>query len=396
MNGIRYGGDSMQGLWLRCARAAAGATVVLLAACGSGETTPGTVRFALTDAPACGFDQVNVSIERIRVHRDASANENATGWTDLRLSPARRIDLLKLGNGVLEELGQLSLPAGKFAQLRLVLAANGSGTPANSVVPADGVETALEIPGSVQGGISVAYAFSVSEDKVTDVLFDFDACRSVVSSGSSSYVLKPAVKAVPRSGATITGYVDAQLTGVTVAAQKDGSEARATVADANGRFVIAFLDTAQSPYDIVITAAGRATAVVSAVPVSTSAATELSRIDAPITMPEATDRTASGTIGPTAARSTVVVRARQVIGSAGQVEIARANGNYTTGAYSLSLPTARPRLAAYSSKLPLSFSAAGNAAQYVLDATADGYVTQLREIDLATSSVTWSPTLARQ
>jgi len=36
------------------------------------------VRFALTDAPACGFDQVNVSIERIRVHRDASANENAT------------------------------------------------------------------------------------------------------------------------------------------------------------------------------------------------------------------------------------------------------------------------------------------------------------------------------
>jgi len=91
---------------------------------------------------------------------------------------------------------------------------------------------------------------------VTDVLFDFDACRSVVSSGSSSYVLKPAVKAVPRSGATITGYVDAQLTGVTVAAQKDGSEARSTVADANGRFVIAFLDTAQSPYDIVITAAG--------------------------------------------------------------------------------------------------------------------------------------------
>ena len=77
--------------------------------------------------------------------------------------------------------------------LTIALAANGSGTPANSVVPTDGVETALEIPGSVQGGISVAYAFSVSEDKVTDVLFDFDACRSVVSSGSSSYVLKPAV-----------------------------------------------------------------------------------------------------------------------------------------------------------------------------------------------------------
>jgi len=387
----------MRGLKFRRARAAACAgAVFLVAACGSGETTPGTVRFALTDAPACGFDQINVSIERIRVHRDASATENATGWTDLRLSPARRIDLLKLGNGVLEELGQLSLPAGKFAQLRLVLAADGSGTPASSVVPGGGTETALEIPSSLQGGISVVYSFSVSEDKVTDVLFDFDACRSVVSSGSSSYVLRPAVKAVPRNGATIAGYVDAQLTGVTVSAQKNGIEARATVADANGRFVIAFLDTAQSPYDVVFSAAGRTTAVVSAVPVSAGAGAELSRIDAPIAMPETTDRTASGTIGPTAARSTAVVRARQVIGSAGQVEIARANGNYTTGGYSLSLPTARPRLAAYATKLPLSFSAAGSAAQYVLEATADGYIAQLREIDLATSSAAWSPTLVRQ
>jgi len=46
---------------------------------------------------------------------------------------------------VLEELGQLKLSAGRYAQLRLVLAANGSGTPANSVLPADGEETALDI-----------------------------------------------------------------------------------------------------------------------------------------------------------------------------------------------------------------------------------------------------------
>ena len=53
----------------RGARAAACAAALLLAACGSGETDPGKVRFALTDAPACGFEQVNVSIERIRVNR---------------------------------------------------------------------------------------------------------------------------------------------------------------------------------------------------------------------------------------------------------------------------------------------------------------------------------------
>lgn len=37
------------------ALAAAGA-LALLGGCGSGDSKPGTVRFALTDAPACGFD----------------------------------------------------------------------------------------------------------------------------------------------------------------------------------------------------------------------------------------------------------------------------------------------------------------------------------------------------
>ena len=164
-----------------CAAAAA----ILLAACGSGETDPGTVRFALTDAPACGFDQVNLSIERIRVNRNADASENSLGWTDLKLAPARRIDLLKLGNGVLEELGELQLPAGRYAQLRLVLAAKGETTPANSVLPTGGEETVLDIASIEAGGIRVVHAFSVEQDKVTDVLFDFDLRRLVAAHRAS-------------------------------------------------------------------------------------------------------------------------------------------------------------------------------------------------------------------
>lgn len=376
--------------------AAACAAALLLSACGSGETTPGKVRFALTDAPACGLDQVNVSIERIRVNRSAEANENSLGWTDLALSPARRIDLLKLGNGVLEELGQLSLPAGRYVQLRLVLSANGSGTPANSVVPTGGEETALDIAAVEKGGIRVDHSFSVTEDKVTEVLFDIDACRSVAPSGEEGYLLRPAVKAVPRDGASISGYVDAALAGVTVSAQNSGVEARATVADANGRFVIAFLDPAQSPYDVVFTAGGRTSAVVAAVPVTSSAGAELSRIDAPITLPESTERSVSGTVGPSGARSTAAVQARQAVGTAGEVEVGRVNVNATSGAYSLSLPTARPRLAAYSTRLPLTFAAAGTGGAYALQVTADGYTTQQDTADLSSSSLTWNVILGRQ
>lgn len=369
---------------------------VLLVSCGGGETTPGAARFALTDAPACGFDEVNVSIERIRVNRNADASENSPGWTELRLSPARRIDLLKLGNGVLEELGQLSLPAGRYAQLRLVLASGGSGAPAHSVVPSDGAEATLDLPADLGGGIRVAHQFAVDKDKVTDILFDFDACRSVVAAGSSGYQLKPVVKVVPRNGTTITGYVDPLLPGAVVSAQKGSVEARATVADANGRFVIAFLDPAQSPYDVVFSAAGRATVVVSSVPVTASAGAELSRIDAPIALPVATDRTASGTVGPAAARGAAVVRARQVVGAAGLVEVARTRVNASTGGYSLSLPVTQARLAAYSARLPLSFSAAGEAGRYELDAGADGYASQLGVIDLTSAPATWNVTLLRQ
>jgi hypothetical protein len=186
------------------------------------------------------------------------------------------------------------------------------------------------------------------------------------------------------------------VSGVTVSAQKAGVEARATVADANGRFVIAFLDPAQSPYDVILTAAGRTTAVVAAVPVTSTAGAELSRIDAPIDLPESTDRSVSGTVGPAAARSTALVRARQVVGSAGQVEVGRANVNATSGAYSLSLPIAQPRLAAYSTRLPLSFGSAGSAGAYLFEASADGYTPQLATIDLTSSSLTWNALLGRQ
>lgn len=54
--------------------AALSAAAIALAACGGGgeSTSPtqaqGTLRIALTDAPSCGFDQVNVTVDRVRVH----------------------------------------------------------------------------------------------------------------------------------------------------------------------------------------------------------------------------------------------------------------------------------------------------------------------------------------
>ncbi len=123
----------------------AGAT---LAACGGGggdtTTTPpsaapagsGTLRVALTDAPACGFDQVNVTVERVRVHQSSTAGDNDGGWVDLPVvNGPRKVDLLSLTNGVLMELGQTTLAAGYYSQIRLVLVSNKSVSMSNTVKP---------------------------------------------------------------------------------------------------------------------------------------------------------------------------------------------------------------------------------------------------------------------
>ena len=100
--------------------------VLMLAACGGDNTnisngTTGTLHMALTDTPACGYDAVNVTIQKIRVNKSASASDSDSGWSEIMLNPAKRIDLLSLQNGVLADLGQTPLPAGKYTQLRLVL-----------------------------------------------------------------------------------------------------------------------------------------------------------------------------------------------------------------------------------------------------------------------------------
>lgn len=371
----------------------AGASALLIACGGGGSTVgSGTLRVALIDAPACGFERVNITVESVRIHRSESAGEMDSGWHEIRLNPARRIDLLGLTNGVLEELGTTPLPAGHYTQLRLVLRPNGGGAPANSVVPVGGVEQPLDTPSAVQSGIKLIHPFTVQPDQLVDLVLDFDACRSVVTRGNGTYGLKPVIGVLPRTVAEIVGNVDPTLTGVVVSAQRNGVVVRATTPDSTGAFRLAFLDPAASPaYDVAITAAGRATAVVAAAPVAPQSSTRISTASAPIALPASATRTASGTVTPAAALPSV--RALQAVGSLPRVEVAHVNANMT-GGYTLTLPTAAPLFATYATTLPLAFAPqAASAAKYTLEASAAGYMTQSASIDLTSADAAQDFTL---
>jgi hypothetical protein len=367
----------------------------LLVACGGGGSDgaapgnqvngTGTLRVALTDAPRCkvgneDLDAVFVTVEQVRVHQSPDDDPTTGRWYDIDVRPAKKINLLDLTNGRLEELGTVPLPAGTYSQVRLVLGPNrGASTPANSVVEADNpmVELPLQTPSAAQSGLKIIRPFSVAANTTVDLVIDFDACRSIVLRGNGSYLLKPVLTADLKLVSSIVGYVDPTISGVTVSAQKNGRVVRSTVPATDGSFALAFLDSAYSPYDVVITAQGKATAAVSAVP-ATAAQTAISTADVKITMSDSPVAKADGMVGPTAALLAYPsVRALQAIGPMPVLEIGHVNVNPDTGKYELMLPSGAAKYAIYATPLPLSFTIQGTKSSYTLEASATGYVTQV-------------------
>jgi hypothetical protein len=391
--------QSMATWWPRVASVA---TATLLAACGGGggggEVTAsgeGTLRVALTDAPSCGFDNVFVTVEKVRVHTSSSAADADAGWRDINVSPARRIDLLTLTNGVLAELGSTPLPAGNYSQIRLVLTDNSSAAPlANAVKPTGGAEVALRTPSAQQSGLKLQSNFTVESGQQADLVLDFDACKSVVRAGNSgAYNLKPVVSVAPRLSSGIQGYVSTTLSlnGTTVSAQQNGTVIRSTVPDTTGKFVLAFLQPGS--YDVVVTSEGRSTAVVSSVPVTTATAsiTTVNGTATAIVPPVSTMRELTGTssVATTGtATATLVtdanVTVRQTVGTS-TVHIAQVPVNADLATYRFTLPTAAPVRAPYAATGPLAFTADTAAAgKYTLVGTAPGRTTLQQAIDFAT------------
>lgn len=375
-----------------------------LVACGGGgggTSTPppatasmGTLSVALTDAPACGFDAVNVTVNKVRVNSSATASDTDAGWTDITLNPARKINLLNLTNGALDTLGQAALPAGHYSQLRLVLDANGGTGMANSVVPTGGTEQTLTTPSAVQSGIKLVNEFDVAAGQKVDLVLDFNACKSVVTQGKGRYLLKPVVKVVPTAVVGISGVVATALLGshVTVSAQQNGQVIAATVPNpTTGEFFLSHLPTGN--YDVVVTADGHAAGVVGTVPVAASGSTVLSTAAAPLDLPVSATGSVAGTVTlPAAATEAAYVSAKQTFAAGPTVTVKYAGADIANGAYTIAnLPVAAPQYAVYSATLPLTFTAATTvqpgAGKYRVEAGGTGYATKAIDVvDISTAN----------
>ena len=397
--------------------ASAALAAVTLAACGGGggDSAPapapapapvnGTLAVSLTDAPACGFDAVNVTVNKVRVHASGSASETEGGWTDIAVSPAKKINLLNLTNGVTDLLGTTTLPAGKYTQVRLILDANSGSGMANTVVPTGSTaEKTLDTPSAVQSGIKVVGSFDVAAGQRTDIVLDFDACKSVLTKGQGKYALKPVIKLLPSTtGGTatpngISGVISPALlaSGVSVSAQQNGAIVSSTTPNATtGEFLLSRL--AAGSYDVVVTANGHAASVVGAVPVATATSTTaISTVAAPLVLATSQVASIAGTVTMTPASTTgeaAYVAAKQTFASGPTVTVKYAGADLATGAYTIeNLPVAAPQYAVYSATLPLTFAASTTvtpgAGKYQVSASATGYATLTKAdaVDISTQN----------
>jgi len=377
---------------------------------GGGGTQTGTASVSVTDAPACGFNEVNVTVTKVRVHQSDHASENAAGWTDITLTPPRKINLLELNdptqpNFALDRLGETPLAAGHYTQLRLVLDRNTGPSLANSVfLENTTTEIALDTPSAVHSGIKLIHQFNVDSGQRVDLLLDFDACKSIVKTGNGRYKLQPVIQVIPFALNGIRGFVDKNsfanqsLVGkhVVASAQFSGEVIRAAVVNtATGEFFLAHLDPAKD-YDVVITADDHATAVIAAVPVDPAPTiTTISTSVVPFTLPSSTSQSIAGmvTLDPADDGATVVVAAKQSLSGGPTVTVKSAVATVFDAAlpigdygYNLTLSTGAPALAAYG-PLPITPTDAAQSgvaqiytvqgsAQVVTTTSTTGYATQ--------------------
>ena len=155
----------------------------------------GTLKLYLCDAPldAENVTGVYITINEIQYHLVGQ-------WiTCEEFEGPQKYDLLELTGGNSTLLGELTLPAGNYTQIRLMLDIQEIGPPPTSpgcyIEFADNSTEPLFVPSGGDTGYKAIGHFEVSVNGTVEVTADFDVRKAVVVAGSS-YILKPTIKLI--------------------------------------------------------------------------------------------------------------------------------------------------------------------------------------------------------
>jgi len=155
----------------------------------------GILKLYLSDAPmdAENVKGVYITINEIQYHLDGQ-------WITCEEFEVPKIyNLLELTEGNSALLGELTLPAGYYTQIRFILdileEGSSSANPSCYVEFADNSIQPLFAPSGGKTGYKAIGFFEVPVNGTVEVTADFDVRKAVVVAGSS-YILKPTIKLI--------------------------------------------------------------------------------------------------------------------------------------------------------------------------------------------------------
>ena len=189
-----------------------------------------TLRILLTDA-AAPYDSVVIRFSEI------SANIDSVWHTVV--GDTQTVDLLEWSNGKALELGSADVPAGYYAQVRLRID--------DAYIGVNGKVYPMDVPSGAQTGLKFGPGFMVMEGSTYELVIDFDAMRSVVTTGPphnpKGYKLKPHIRlSTTATTGSISGMVSPADSLPEAHAIQNGDTITSSIVDpADGFFRLAFL-----------------------------------------------------------------------------------------------------------------------------------------------------------
>jgi len=207
--------------------------VFALIGCSKNPENPegtGQLKISLTDAPA-NFDAVNITFSEISAHIDSE-------WVTVRRDPIT-VNLLEWNNGQSIVIGTAEVPAGHYTQIRLKID--------RAEVVVEGQTHPLTVPSGAQTGLKLIAEFTIPEGSTFELVLDFDANRSIVTTGPpnnpNGFKLKPTIRVVPKAiTGSISGTVANPANLPTAFALAGTDTITSTPVDKNtGAFMLAFL-----------------------------------------------------------------------------------------------------------------------------------------------------------
>jgi hypothetical protein len=212
-------------------------TAALLGCQGTGGPQLSQVSVRLTDAPGQGITEASAWISTVYL-----IGADGTHRDTITTGPSTEYHLLSLQGGITALLGDATIPAGDYAQLRLVVD--------SAMVLLDGETNPriLKVPSGMQTGIKVEFGGPVHIlPGRTDLLVDFDVSRSFVLAGPPlapiQVLFKPVLHGVvtDQSGSISGTSSPADAFGLVMAISGTDTVAMDSADGTTGAYVLPFL-----------------------------------------------------------------------------------------------------------------------------------------------------------